>query len=85
MCALYCCTHVMSELLCTRQSATEQRQVANVSQRELNGDSFVADKTKLTTTIMSAFEDEFEIPPASEVDPAAEFLAKEQVGSDLSL
>eukprot|EP00493_Phyllostaurus_siculus_P025542 UN25886 len=27
---------------------------------------------------MSAFEDEFEIPPASEVDPAAEFLAKEQ-------
>ena len=28
---------------------------------------------------MSAFEDEFEIPAASEVDPAAEFLAKEQV------
>ena len=28
---------------------------------------------------MSAFEDEFEIPAASEIDPAAEFLAKEQV------
>lgn len=39
---------------------------------------------------MSAFEDEFEIPPASEVDPAAEFLAKEQeelgdIGQDLGL
>ena len=33
---------------------------------------------------MSAFEDEFEIPPAPEVDPAAEFLAKEQVGSEMS-
>ena len=29
---------------------------------------------------MSDFEEEFEIPAASEVDPAAEFLAKEQVG-----
>ena len=28
---------------------------------------------------MSTFEDEFEIPTASEIDPAAEFLAKEQV------
>ena len=28
---------------------------------------------------MSAFEEECEIPAASEVDPAAEFLAKEQV------
>merc|ERR1711879_264972 len=41
-------------------------------------------------TIMSAFEDEFEIPAASEVDPAAEFLAKEQeelgdIGQDLGL
>merc|ERR1711902_354107 len=41
-------------------------------------------------TIMSAFEDEFEVPPASEVDPAAEFLAKEQeelgdIGQDLGL
>ena len=34
---------------------------------------------------MSAFEDEFEIPAASEVDPAAEFLAKEQVESEMSL
>jgi len=39
---------------------------------------------------MSAFEDEFEIPAASEVDPAAEFLAKEQeelgdIGQDLGL
>jgi len=40
---------------------------------------------------MSAFEDEFEaIPPVSEVDPAAEFLAKEQeelgdIGEDLGL
>jgi len=39
---------------------------------------------------MSAFEDEFEVPPASEVDPAAEFLAKEQeelgdIGQDLGL
>ena len=32
---------------------------------------------------MSAFEDEFEIPAASEVDPAAEFLAKEQVNKCL--
>ena len=29
---------------------------------------------------MSDFEEEFEIPATSEVDPAAEFLAKEQVG-----
>merc|ERR1712115_38942 len=41
-------------------------------------------------TIMSAFEDEFEIPAASEIDPAAEFLAKEQeelgdIGQDLGL
>ena len=28
---------------------------------------------------MSDFEEEFEIPATSEVDPAAEFLAKEQV------
>ena len=28
---------------------------------------------------MSDFEENFEIPAASEVDPAAEFLAKEQV------
>ena len=39
---------------------------------------------------MSAFEDEFEIPAMSEVDPAAEFLAKEQeelgdIGADLGL
>ena len=34
---------------------------------------------------MSVFEDEFEIPAASEVDPAAEFLAKEQVESEMSL
>jgi len=39
---------------------------------------------------MSAFEDEFEIPAASEIDPAAEFLAKEQeelgdIGEDLGL
>merc|ERR1712130_238037 len=40
---------------------------------------------------MSAFEDEFEaVPPVSEVDPAAEFLAKEQeelgdIGEDLGL
>merc|ERR1712227_469566 len=41
-------------------------------------------------TNMSTFEDEFEIPTASEVDPAAEFLAKEQeelgdIGQDLGL
>ena len=29
---------------------------------------------------MSDFEEEFEIPASTEVDPAAEFLAKEQVG-----
>ena len=29
---------------------------------------------------MSDFEEDFEIPATSEVDPAAEFLAKEQVG-----
>merc|ERR1711990_1111859 len=34
-------------------------------------------------TDMSDFEEEFEIPAASEVDPAAEFLAKEQA-SELS-
>merc|ERR1712130_554336 len=40
---------------------------------------------------MSAFEDEFEaVPPVSEIDPAAEFLAKEQeelgdIGEDLGL
>ena len=39
---------------------------------------------------MSAFEDEFEIPAATEVDPAAEFLAKEQeelgdIGEDLGI
>jgi len=39
---------------------------------------------------MSTFEDEFEIPAASEIDPAAEFLAKEQeelgdIGEDLGL
>ena len=28
---------------------------------------------------MSAFEDQFEMPSVSDVDPAAEFLAKEQV------
>lgn len=32
---------------------------------------------------MSDFEEEFEIPAASEVDPAAEFLAKEQVGESV--
>merc|ERR1712150_199251 len=41
-------------------------------------------------TDMSDFEEEFEIPAASEVDPAAEFLAKEQaelgdIGEDLGL
>jgi len=41
-------------------------------------------------TNMSTFEDEFEIPTASEIDPAAEFLAKEQeelgdIGEDLGL
>ena len=30
---------------------------------------------------MSDFEEEFEIPASTEVDPAAEFLAKEQVGN----
>jgi len=39
---------------------------------------------------MSDFEEEFEIPAASEVDPAAEFLAKEQaelgdIGEDLGI
>ena len=32
---------------------------------------------------MSDFEEEFEIPATSEVDPAAEFLAKEQVDKRL--
>merc|ERR1712183_37833 len=40
--------------------------------------------------IMSDFEEEFEIPASSEVDPAAEFLAKEQaelgdIGEDLGI
>jgi len=39
---------------------------------------------------MSDFEEEFEIPASSEVDPAAEFLAKEQaelgdIGEDLGI
>ena len=34
---------------------------------------------------MSDFEENFEIPAASEVDPAAEFLAKEQVGEEREL
>ena len=34
---------------------------------------------------MSDFEEEFEIPATSEVDPAAEFLAKEQVNKILVL
>merc|ERR1711983_88609 len=58
-------------------------------QRELNTllfqNLFVIFKTN-----MSTFEDEFEIPAASEIDPAAEFLAKEQeelgdIGEDLGL
>merc|ERR1712183_1212117 len=40
--------------------------------------------------IMSDFEEEFEIPATSEVDPAAKFLAKEQaelgdIGEDLGI
>merc|ERR1712045_564010 len=43
-----------------------------------------------TDQIMSDFEENFEIPAASEVDPAAEFLAKEQaelgdIGEDLGI
>merc|ERR1711992_320974 len=47
-------------------------------------------KYKLQQLIMSDFEEEFEIPATSEVDPAAEFLAKEQaelgdIGEDLGI
>merc|ERR1712227_328468 len=40
--------------------------------------------------IMSDFDEEFEIPASSEIDPAAEFLAKEQaelgdIGEDLGI
>merc|ERR1712026_302211 len=47
-------------------------------------------KYKLQQLIMSDFEEEFEIPATSEVDPAAEFLAKEQaelgdIGEDLGV
>merc|ERR1711936_26816 len=57
-------------------------------QRELN--TLLFQKLNSIKIIMSAFEDEFEIPAASEVDPAAEFLAKEQeelgdIGQDLGL
>merc|ERR1711990_1422107 len=46
--------------------------------------------TNKYTQIMSDFEEEFEIPASSEVDPAAEFLAKEQaelgdIGEDLGI
>merc|ERR1711953_81743 len=47
-------------------------------------------KYSLQPEIMSDFEEEFEIPATSEVDPAAEFLAKEQaelgdIGEDLGI
>merc|ERR1712079_151005 len=47
-------------------------------------------KYKVQQLIMSDFEEEFEIPATSEVDPAAEFLAKEQaelgdIGEDLGI
>merc|ERR1712045_661869 len=47
-------------------------------------------KYRLQPEIMSDFEEEFEIPATSEVDPAAEFLAKEQaelgdIGEDLGI
>merc|ERR1712045_212551 len=53
-------------------------------------DTFYLQSTNKYTQTMSDFEEEFEIPATSEVDPAAEFLAKEQaelgdIGEDLGI